>query len=199
MSFVCLDGRCQAGPEVCGDCRDNDGDGLVDFEDADCCDAGTGQLFEMDLRKGRVRSKTGAASLLRLKATLAKSGLASRIALPGQHVGIQLRTDAGEVLCAAVPAGSFTKKKQSYRFSRKKTPVPTEIGRDIDRVLVKVTKKGQVKFRLKAKRAALVTPATGGIVRITVGFTTQGGSASQNVCSQAVRAFRGGKNGLKFP
>jgi hypothetical protein len=65
--------------------------------------------------------------------TLAKSGLASRIALPGQHVGIQVRTDAGEVLCAAVPSGSFTKKKQSYRFSRKKKPVPTEIGRDLDR------------------------------------------------------------------
>ena len=198
MSFVCLDGRCQAGPEVCGDCRDNDGDGLVDFEDPDCCDAGTGQLYDMDLRKGRLRSKTSTASLLRLKGTLAKSGLASRIALPGQHVGIQLRTDAGEVLCAAVPSGSFTKKKQTFRFTRKKKPVPSDIGRDLDKVVVKVTKKGQVKFRLKAKRAALVTPAPG-LLRVTVGFTTQGGAASENVCSQAVRAFRGGKNGLKFP
>jgi hypothetical protein len=201
MSFVCLDGRCYPGPEICGDCRDNDGDGLVDFEDPDCCDAGAGQLFDMDLRKGRLRkAKTSTSvSSLRLKGTLAKSGLASKIALPGQHVGIQIRTNAGEVLCAAVPSGSFGKKKQTYRFSRKKTPVPSDIGRDLDRVMVKVTKKGQVKFRVKAKRAALVTPAEG-ILRITVGFTTKGGPASQNVCSQAVRLFRGGKGGqLRFP
>jgi hypothetical protein len=180
----------------CNDGVDNDGDGFVDFEDPDCCDPQADQKFDLELKKGRFRPRAAQQSSVRLKGGLARSGLAGRIDPVTQEVVVQINSaGSGEVLCAAIPAGKFVKKKkQTFRFSRKKTPVPTEIGRDLDRVLVKLTKKGQVKFRLKAKRAALVTPATGGIVRITVGFTTQGGSASQNVCSQAVRTFRGGKN-----
>src|SRR5262245_11319343 len=38
----CSGGSCSQAPgnvaEVCGDCEDNDGDGLVDYEDPDCCE-----------------------------------------------------------------------------------------------------------------------------------------------------------------
>jgi hypothetical protein len=198
-SFVCLDGRCVPLGETCGDCLDNDGDGQVDFEDEDCCDAAAGQLFQMDLRKGRLRSRGASQSALRLKATLARTGLAAKLDPPGQLVGVQIRSEAGEVLCASVPTGSFKKRRNAYRFSRKKTPVPVDVGRNLDRIQVKKTKTGQVRFRLKAKRAELATPAEG-ILRITVGFTRGDGIASQNACSQAVRLFRGGKRGqLTFP
>src|SRR5262249_27496400 len=44
-SFVCTNNRCESGGEICGDCIDNDGDGLTDFEDPDCC--GNVQTFPM--------------------------------------------------------------------------------------------------------------------------------------------------------
>ena len=64
---------------------------------------------------------------------------------------------------------------------------------------IKTTKRGLVRFRLSAKRAHLTTPAEG-TLQITVGFTRGRAETSQNVCSQAVRLFRGGKRGqLTFP
>jgi hypothetical protein len=198
-SFVCLDGRCVAQAETCGDCLDNDRDGLVDFEDPDCCDAAAGQLFDMHLQKGRVRSRAASQSTLRLKGTLARSGLAGKLDPRTQQVGVQIRSEAGEIFCASIPTGSFAKKRNVYRFSRKKTPLPVEIARNLDRVHVKMTKKGLVRFRVKAKRAELTTPAEGQL-RITVGFTRAGAAGSENACSQAVRLFRGGKRGqLVFP
>src|SRR6185436_10139485 len=111
-SFVCIDQRCVA-REQCGDCRDNDGDGLTDFEDPDCCDVQTGQLFEMDVRKGRLRARSTSQSTLRLKGTLARSGLRSKIDPTAQQVGIQIRNKAdGEVLCASIPSGKFIKKRK---------------------------------------------------------------------------------------
>jgi hypothetical protein len=65
-SFGCQDGRCVPRGEICGDCIDNDGDGAIDFEDPDCCDATSDQLYAMVLRKGRLRQKGGTQSLLRL-------------------------------------------------------------------------------------------------------------------------------------
>ena len=197
-SFVCIDQRCVA-RELCDDCRDNDGDGLTDFEDPDCCSKQTGQLFDMDFRKGRLRAHSSSQSTLRLKGTLAR-GLGNKIDPTAQQVGIQIRNQAdGEVLCASVPSGKFLKKRKGFRFSNKRTPVPVEIGRNLDRVQLKVRKTGDVRFSLKAKRAMISTPAEG-TLEITIGFTRTGAAASQNVCSQAVRLFRGGKKGrLRFP
>jgi hypothetical protein len=199
-ALVCIDGRCVPGGEACADCVDNDGDGFIDFEDPDCCDGQDGQLFAMDLRKGRVRPRSASQSLLRLKGGLARSGLAGRIAPPTDVVGVQIRSeDAGEILCATIPAGKFVKKRRAYRFSQKKTPLPVELGRNLDRITIKVLKNGQVRFRVKGKRAAVTTPPEG-TLQITVGFTRPGASASENVCSQAIRLFRGGKKGqLTFP
>jgi hypothetical protein len=73
------------------------------------------------------------------------------------------------------------------------------MGKNLDRIVIKVLKSGKVRFRVKGKKTVLTTPAQGQIT-ITLGFTRPGTSASENVCSQAVRAFRGGKKGaLKYP
>jgi hypothetical protein len=189
------------GGEICGDCIDNDGDGFVDFEDPDCCDPQAGQQFDLDLRKGRFRPRSAQQSAVRLKGGLARSGLAGKIDPVAQQVLVQIHSaESGEVLCAAIPAGKFVKKKkQAFRFSSKRTPLPVEMGKNIDRIVIKVLKSGQVRFRVKGKKTALTTPAEGQIT-ITLGFTRPGTSASQNTCSQAVRVFRSVKKGaLKFP
>jgi hypothetical protein len=200
-SFVCIDGRCVPGGEICGDCIDNDGDGFVDFEDPDCCDPQAGQRFDLELRKGKFRPRSSTQSGVRLKGGLGKTGLSGKIEPTTQQVLVQIRSEeSGEVLCAAIPAGKFVKKrKQVFRFSAKRTPVPAEMGRNIDRIVIKKLKSGEVRFRVKGKRAALATPAEGRLT-ITLGFTSPGSTASQNACSQGVRVFRGGKKGqLKFP
>jgi hypothetical protein len=199
-SFVCIDGRCVPGGEICGDCTDNDNDGFTDFEDPDCCDPAADQRSELELKKGKFRPRAAGQSRVRLKGGLARSGLAGKIEPTAQQVLVQIRSDAGEVLCAAIPAGKFVrKKKQAFRFSAKRTPLPVEMGRNIDRVVIKVLKSGQVRFRVKGKRAALTTPAEGRLT-ITFGFARPGTDASQNACSQGVRVFRGGKKGqLTFP
>jgi len=201
-SFVCRDGRCVAGGEICGDCIDNDGDGLTDFEDPDCCDASAGQLFAMELRKGRVRPRKSAEALLRLKGGLARSGLASMIDPPTNVVALQIESqENGEVLCAMIPAGKFVKAKKgrTFNYSRKKAQVPLELGRNLDRIVIKILKNGQVRYRAKGKHTALRTPPEG-TLRITFGFSRPGSPASDNVCSQAVRVFRGGKKGqLRYP
>jgi hypothetical protein len=200
--FVCMDGRCvPPGGEICGNCIDDDGDGLVDFEDPDCCAAQAGQLFQMDLRHARLRPRRATGrTLLRVKSALARSGLAGRIDPLAQQVGIQIRSaDRGELLCASIPAGKFLKRKKGYVFSQKRTPLPPELGRNLNRVRIKPLKSGVVAFRMKGRQALLATPAEG-TLQISVGFMRPGTPSSQNVCSQAVRLFRGGKKGqLAFP
>jgi uncharacterized repeat protein (TIGR01451 family) len=67
-------GNCQSGDcshagghvaEVCGDCQDNDGDGLVDYEDPDCCQ----QIDPLTLARLVLRKRPqAAADSLRLRA-----------------------------------------------------------------------------------------------------------------------------------
>ena len=56
---------------------------------------------------------------------------------PHQQVAVQIRDANGQLLCAQLPAGTFTKRRKAFRFSRKKTPLPVEIARDLDRMRVK--------------------------------------------------------------
>jgi len=197
-AFVCLDGRCVQ--EVCGDCVDNDRDGSIDFEDPDCCDANAGQLYAMDIQKGRIRPRGGSQARLRLKGLLASGGIASRIDPVSQRVSIQIRSlDTGEVLCARIPAGKFVKKRKTFRFRRKKAQVPVELARNLDRVVIKLRRNGQMAYKVRGKRTELTTPPEG-TLRITVGFSPSESTPDANVCSQAVRVFRGGKKGqVRFP
>jgi hypothetical protein len=189
-AFVCRDGRCVPAGENCNDCIDNDGDGLVDFLDPDCCDPAAGQQFDMNLKKGRIRMRSSAGGLLRLKGLLAESGLGPKIDPLTQSLTIQIVDGDQQVLCANIPAGSFTKKHKAFRFSRKRTQVST--GKNLDRIFIKVTKSGRVRYKLRGKRTELTTPTTGQLT-LSLGFSRAGTPASQNVCSQSVRVFRAGK------
>jgi hypothetical protein len=197
-AFVCIDGRCVN--EICGDCVDNDKDGYVDFEDADCCDPNAGQLYAMEIRKGRIRPRSAAQARLRLKGLLATGGLGNRIDPPAQRVSLQITSaESGQVLCARIPAGKFLKKRKAFRFSRKVANLPVELARNLDKLVIKVRKNGQVAYKVRAKRAELSAPPQG-TVRITIGFAPEPANRDANVCSQAVRVFRGGKKGqVSFP
>jgi hypothetical protein len=175
--------------EICGDCADNDGDGLVDFEDADCCPRA--ESYAMTASKGRLKPR-GATTKLKLRSVLAQSGLAGIKPL-SEDVFLQIRGgDGTELLCAQVPAGKFKAKRRVFKFADRKHRVAT--ARGLDRVKLKIRKDGSVRYRAFGKRVQMNAP-TAGNLRVTVAFrnATQGDTA--NRCSTAVQAFRTGSNG----
>jgi len=103
------------------------------------------------------------------------------------------------MLCAQIPAGRLRQKRKTrFVYSRKHDALPVAIGRNLDRVVVKVLKDGTVRYRVKGKHASLTAPANGALT-VTVGFSPQT-VAADNVCSQTVRVFRGAKKGqLRYP
>jgi hypothetical protein len=92
----CLDARtpgCGEPPavETCGNCADDDADGLVDWEDADCCTSeSTLALEQLTVRGERVR-------------------LSVRHTLPARadDTTVQIADDAGVRTCATLGAGSW--------------------------------------------------------------------------------------------
>src|SRR5205823_5331790 len=72
VSSTCL-GPDASSPEICGNCIDDDNNGLTDFEDPACCLESS--TFTMRLKEGRLHAH-GATTRLALRTVLARSGLA---------------------------------------------------------------------------------------------------------------------------
>lgn len=177
--------------EVCDDCVDNDGDGLVDFEDPACCAAD--HALPATLRRVRIKPG-GATSKLALNGVLTGAGAVNP---RQQDVRVQLRReDAGtELLCATIPASRFAPKGKAFKFRDKAGAVADAKG--LGAFTLKVKKNGSAKLKLVGKRAAFATPPAGAL-RITVGFT--GSDAGANRCAQATPALKATRKGtVKFP
>src|SRR5207247_918898 len=102
-SSTCL-GPDASSPEICGNCIDDDNNGLTDFEDPACCLQSS--TFTMKLKEGRLHPH-GATTRLALRTVLARSGLA--VNPLDHHVLLQTRPEGGtDVFCAPMPAADFT-------------------------------------------------------------------------------------------
>lgn len=89
-----------ADPEICGNCVDDDQDGLVDAEDPACCTLQT-------LSVTRVRFQS-AKSTLQVKARLADGAFAG-LDPRQQALQLQLRGAGGESVCCTIPQEQWTK------------------------------------------------------------------------------------------
>src|SRR5439155_17016837 len=76
--------------EICGNCIDDDGNGLTDFEDPACCLQSS--TFTMKLKEGRLHPH-GATTRLALRSVLARSGLA--VNPLEDDVVLQIRPEGG--------------------------------------------------------------------------------------------------------
>ena len=170
--------------EQCGNCLDDDGNGLTDFEDPACC---TEAPFRMTLSRG-VIVPGGQSSRVRLRAVLARAGLAS-IDPRVQDVYVQLRgmQDGREILCAHVPAFRFLAKRRVFRFRDKAATVAS--ARGITALALRIKSDGSVRFRARGKQVSVTDPAAGR-VQVTVALHKQGTAADQNRCSTTEQAFR---------
>src|SRR5262249_26599916 len=115
----CPGGNCGNAPgspvEICGDCLDNDGDGLVDYEDPDCCR----QTDPLTLRKIPMRTPPRAGRhRLRLLSRTA-TATTSNLNPARDGVTLQLSDADGQLYCHDIGVGG-TKgavKRGLFRFS----------------------------------------------------------------------------------
>src|SRR5262249_40980564 len=90
--------------EQCGDCIDNDGDGLVDYEDPDCC----AQLLSLGLKHASLRVATAPGrGALRVKATYASTAPSGFDPL-GQDTSFQVSDASGPIFCTTIAASHWT-------------------------------------------------------------------------------------------
>lgn len=170
--------------ELCGNCIDDDGDGLTDFEDDGCCAARPSFALKRALMK-----PAGSVSKLTLKGTLG-AGTVDPVA---PALALQIRPDGGEeLLCARIPVSSLTVKGKAIRFVDKTGTVAA----GLKKLTLKRKKDGSLSLAVSAKRAAFTTPEAGPIM-LTVG----GGDGSEpGQCASVMATFSAKKKGtLKAP
>lgn len=108
--------------EVCGNCADDNADGLVDFEDPSCCS----EVFSGRLERAEVAPKARGAAGLQLRATLE---IPLPQTLPAAPVVIQLRADSSaQALCATLPASAVKPRRRGLGFKDLKRRIPTAQG-----------------------------------------------------------------------
>ena len=182
--------RPESAQEICGNCEDDDGNGLTDFEDPACCGAGAAAL---PLKRVRLTPKKGATKLQ------LSDALTGPLAPAQQHLEIQMRAAGGdEVLCARIPAGGLAGKKTTFRWRDRTGAAPGASG--LQKVQLRVSKKGTAKMTAAGKAVRMQTPAPGRI-QVTIGLqgTTPPDAPGRCLSTTAVFAAKGKKGALKFP
>ena len=181
--------------EICGNCIDDDGNGLTDFEDPACC--AQLQLAAMNVQKATIAVGKGNNTTLKLTASLVQSGLSTGSAAD-QDVHLQIRQSGQpDVLCARIPAANLTRKKSTLRFRDKKHAVASAVG--VDTLVLKGKKKGGASLTVAGSRLAIDLPPAGD-VQITLGLRNPGTAEAGNRCTTAQIPLKAGrKGGLKFP
>jgi hypothetical protein len=168
--------------ETCGNCADDDEDGAVDYEDADCCAAPAA----MQVSKGRLTGKAGTTGgKLKLAAVLAQAGFAD-VDPTQSDVTIQLRNPGGELLCTTVSRSLWKKKRKAFAF---RDPSGARAG-GLTAADVKPQKSGIVRFSAAGKGFDV-----GRFAGPSLGVTVRVGDR----CSRGTLPLRQTKKGLVGP
>lgn len=160
--------------ELCGNCLDDDGDGLVDLADPACCVADL-----MSLVVARVT-----ADRLAFTANLFAD------ALPSGDVALQLEL-GGDVVCARIPAAAFERTRAGRRFRDERGTVERAGG--IDRVRLRQRRRGQVELAA----AAEPTPLMPGPGPLSLMVAVPDGNGMR--CAATTVALRTGRKALRYP
>jgi hypothetical protein len=158
--------------EICGDCVDNDGDGLVDYEDPDCCERTDPLTLSRMLMRMRPQ---GTGDTLRLRSR----GVAASASLdPRDGVTLQLSDGSGQLYChdIGVVTTKAGLKHGVFRF-RDKTGT---LAAGLQTARFKIRKNGQLVFRATGKKMDLRNADGGLTVTLRVG----------GMCMQTTAALR---------
>jgi hypothetical protein len=169
--------------EICGNCIDDDGDGLVDYDDPDCCDA----PMPLDLRSLKLKStpKSPDTKKMRLRAGYAPYTPADFDPMAGTTV--QISDPSGLIFCQTMPAQAWKHPKAHlFRYLDKSGALAAGVKRG----RFKMKKDGAVIFRARGRNVALHA-TDGHAVKVTVGVGGQ--------CSQAITELRHTPRAMMFP
>jgi hypothetical protein len=181
--------------EICGNCIDDNGDGLTDFEDPACCI--TAHKYPTARSKVRIVPGTG-TSRFRLRSLLARAGLAS-VDPTKQGVVLQIRArDARtDLFCAQVPPERFVAKRRRFRFRDPELTVDS--ARGLSAMVLRIGNDGSVRFTARGKQVKLASPKAGPF-QLTVGFRSPTADNVANRCSTIIQGFRSTRRGgLRAP
>ena len=177
--------------EICGNCIDDDMNGLVDFEDPACC----GDPAAGTLAKARMRVRKNGRTVLRMRGALGGKELA--VSPSTEDVFLQMRAEPGaELLCARVPAGRFKSLAHAFRF-RDRTHAVTS-ARSLDLLRFHRTSTGTLRARAAGRAMRLELPQPGSL-RVTIGFVDPTGS-TRNQCAVMTAPLHAARlGGLRAP
>jgi hypothetical protein len=179
--------------EICGNCIDDDGDGLIDFEDPDCCgNDGEGQ---MEITRSIMKHR-GTQTRMKLRSIIGVDQSLCDLALT-YDVFIQFRRDDGELLCAWVPATKFMRMgKRMVAFWDFKERIASAKG--IRDMAFTCKSDGAVRYYAKGPKVQYQTPGAGNLL-ITLGLRSPTGDPAENRCHEVVQDFRATPRGLRAP
>jgi hypothetical protein len=164
--------------EICGNCIDDDQNGLTDFEDPACC--ATSETAAMTVKRVSM-AKRKKGMTFSLAATLARTGVATG-STPTQDVFVQILQAGHDVLCARVPAANLTRKKSTLRFRDRRHAIASASG--LDRLVLKTKRDGRGVLTAGGRGMSGDVPAAGS-VRITIGLRDPATAEAGNRCSTA--------------
>jgi hypothetical protein len=170
---------------VCGNCLDDDANGLADLEDPACC----ADAASVTVKPGvRIRPKKNGDLSFKIGGFLA---FPNPTALTG-HVAVQLsQSETGTILCARIPASAFVSKKGRHRFKDRSGALAGAAG--IGKVKLTPRKKdGSTKVRANGKAVELAAPAVSGAATVTIGV-------GERCAAADVSLRRKGKTLLRAP
>jgi len=190
LSERCLDGVCGPYIELCGDCKDNDFNGLIDFEDPACCST----EFTGRVRYGNIKPKKDGKIRMQLRTVLGDGG-GLFVDPPNEEVGFILRTDEEPfVLCSLAQTGLFEFKGKKYRFKNKKG---NQLSSGLWRMDIRQRDDGELRYRTFGKRInwgfGRASTSTTRTIRMTVGFRDPEAGESTNRCIGITQTFKKGK------
>ncbi len=173
--------------EICGNCTDDDHNGLVDAEDPACC---TGGSFDLRIANARIAPK-GTASQLALRGSLGTTDLA---VLRGD-VSLIVRSESeGPLFCVHLAANLLDSPGRTLGFRIRKGSTAASGG--LDHLVMRIPRRGtNTKLDLGGQRLPFPAPAAGRL-QVTLGIA----SAAGMQCGAGTEQLSASKRGaLRFP
>jgi hypothetical protein len=175
-------------PEICGNCIDDDTDGLTDLEDPACC----GSAGTMQIEHVRIVPHRGPSGLT-LKGGLHGMDLGG---LRGgeRDVVLQLRDADGPTFCARIPSATLVAGKRGLRFKDPRQSIASAGG--VTLLRLDAARNGTVSLSAQGPATRFTTPGAGPL-SIRVGFVSPEVGDGGSECAAATPVLRRGKRGLR--
>ena len=171
--------------EICGNCLDDDGNGLVDLADAACC--APERTAAMELREGII-APGDETSRLRLTATL---GGGARISAGGQQVLMQLGSAPNGSFCASMPPSALRGTADRLRLGWEAVAG----ARGVRRMSLRRQPDGAVRWQARGRRVGFSTDERQGSLDILLLLADATAPGQGARCFAARAFFRPGRKG----